>query len=101
MHYGLAAVKREQRAQVLVEAFAKNPERFPNGCPVPRPLPTAVWINPPKTSPVAGEAENTLTPESRTGTIVDPGAFCEADSKVEPLKHPNATIEDSCTAVAQ
>jgi len=101
VHYGLAAAKQERRARVLVEAFAKNPERFPNGCPVPRPLPTAVWINPPKTSPVVGEAENTLTPESRTATIVDPEASCEADSKVEPLKPPNATIEDSCTAVAQ
>ena len=77
VHYGLAAAKREQRARVLVEAFVKNPERFPNGCPVPRPLPTAVWINPPKTSPVVGEVENTLTPESRTRTIVDPGASGE------------------------
>jgi putative transposase len=81
VHYGLAAAKREQRARVLVEAFAKNPERFPNGCPVPRPLPTAVWINPPKTSPVGGEVENTLTPESRTGTIVDPGATVEVATR--------------------
>jgi putative transposase len=81
VHYGLAAAKREQRARVLVEAFAKNPERFPNGCPVPRPLPTAVWINPPKTSPAGGEVENTLTPESRTGTIVDPGATVEVATR--------------------
>ena len=101
VHYGLAAAKQERRARVLVEAFAKNPERFPNGCPLPRPLPTAVWINPPKTSPAVGEVENTLTPESRTATIVDPEASCEAHSKVEPLKPPNTTIEDSCTAVAQ
>ena len=47
VHHGLAAAKRVQRARVLAEAFAQHPERFPNGCPSPRPLPTAVWINPP------------------------------------------------------
>jgi putative transposase len=47
VHYGLAAAKREQRTRVLAGAFARHPERFPNGSPVPRPLPTAVWINPP------------------------------------------------------
>jgi putative transposase len=54
VHYGLAAAKREERAHVLAEAFAKNPERFPNGQPSPRPLPTAVWINPPKPHVDAG-----------------------------------------------
>jgi len=47
VHYGLAEAKWEQRARVLAEAFAQHPERFPNGRPSPRPLPTAVWINPP------------------------------------------------------
>ena len=47
VHSGLAPAKREQRARVLTEAFARHPERFPNGPPQPRPLPTAVWINPP------------------------------------------------------
>ena len=31
---GLAEAKREQRARVLAEAFARHPERFPNGLPV-------------------------------------------------------------------
>ena len=43
----LAAAKREQRARVLADAFAKHPERFPNGLPTPSALPTEVWINPP------------------------------------------------------
>ena len=47
VHYGLAAAKRKQRARVLAEAFVRHPERFPNGRPSPRTLPTAVWINKP------------------------------------------------------
>ena len=47
VHYGLAEAKLDLRAVVLAEAFAQHPERFPNGPPSPRPLPTAVWINPP------------------------------------------------------
>ncbi len=47
VHYGLAEVKRQQRAAVLDAAFRAHPERFPNGPPKPPPLPTAVWINKP------------------------------------------------------
>jgi putative transposase len=54
VHYGLAAVKREQRARVLAEAFARNPERFPNGLPQPKAVPSAVWINPPAKQPGPG-----------------------------------------------
>jgi putative transposase len=101
VHYGLAAAKREQRARVLAEAFAKNPERFPNGCPVPRPLPTAVWINPPKTSIVGEEIENTLTRELDTKSIADPGASCEADPSRDRLQTRTITREEPCIAVAQ
>jgi hypothetical protein len=31
---------------VLAEAFARHPERFRNGRPSPRPLPTAVTLAP-------------------------------------------------------
>lgn len=34
--------------QVLAEAYAARPERFPKGCPKPERLPEAVYINPPK-----------------------------------------------------
>jgi len=54
VHYGLAAAKGKQRARLLAEAFGRHPERFPNGRPSPKPLPTAVWINPPKVPAVAG-----------------------------------------------
>ncbi len=101
VHYGLAAAMREQRARVLAEAFAKNPERFPNGCPVPRSLPTAVWINPPKTSIVGDKIENTMTRESGTKSIVDPGASCEADPSGDRLQTPDLTREEPCIAAAQ
>ena len=55
VHYGLAEAKRDQRAWVLAKAFARHPERFPNGRPSPRPLPTAAWINPPKAHLGGGE----------------------------------------------
>jgi putative transposase len=71
VHFGLAAAKREQRALVLAEAFAKNPERFPNGRPSPRPLPTAVWINPPKVPTVAEEVANPMAQVSCVTSLLD------------------------------
>jgi putative transposase len=101
VHYGLAAAKCAQRARVLAEAFAKHPERFPNGCPVPRPLPTAVWINPPTTSRAGDQAAHTLTRESRGRAIVDPGASCEADPEARTPARPVLTPESLFMAAAQ
>jgi putative transposase len=52
IHYGLAAAKWQQRAEVLHAAYAAHPERFPRGVPLPPPLPTAAWINKPAPVPV-------------------------------------------------
>jgi putative transposase len=101
VHYGLAAAKRDQRALVLAEAFAQHPERFPNGRPSPKPLPTAVWINPPAMLVEVSAGENSVTRESRSIAIVDPGASSKADRGGDPLANPNLTIEDQCMAVAQ
>lgn len=79
VHYGLAAAKREQRAHVLAEAFAQHPERFPNGLPSPRALPSAVWINPPKTHVDSEEVENAVAPESNPITIGALRSSLEAD----------------------
>jgi len=46
-HYGSATRVLEKRADVLKAACAAHPERFVRTNPVPLPLPTAVWINPP------------------------------------------------------
>ena len=79
VHFGLAEAKREKRALVLAEAFAKNPQRFPNGRPLPKPLPTAVWINPPKVPAVAEEVANPMTLDSDAAAIGAARASCDAD----------------------
>jgi len=101
VHYGLAATKREQRARVLSKAFALHPERFPNGRPSPRPLATAVWINPPKMLIGGDEAENTMTSESNPITIGALRSSLEADLEHERPGILNLTPEDFCMAVAQ
>ena len=101
VHYGLAAAKREQRARVLAEAFARHPERFPNGSPMPRPLPTAVWINPPKTQSVGDQAENTMTLESDPPAIEAVRATLDADPGRARLVTPDLILEDLCMAAAQ
>jgi len=101
VHYGLAAAKRERRAEVLAAAFTRHPERFPHGRPQPQALPTAVWINPPAKLTEAAPSESTLTQESHRIAIVDPGASCEADPRVEHLARVNLTSEDLCMTAAQ
>ena len=48
MHFGHAAAIHDTRQTALDAAFAANPHRFKGSRPTPPPLPTAVWINPPK-----------------------------------------------------
>jgi putative transposase len=48
VHYGRAALAREQRGQVLDAAYAAHPERFVRNPPQPPTLPTAAWINRPE-----------------------------------------------------
>jgi len=51
VHRGRAEEVRAARAAVLADAYAAHPERFVRKHPEPPPLPTAVWINPPKEVP--------------------------------------------------
>jgi putative transposase len=101
VHYGLAAAKREHRARVLADAFARHPERFPNGRPQPKAVPTEVWINPPTHRTSCSAGENTMTRRSSEIAIVDPGATCEDDPRVEHLARVNLTSEDRCMTAAQ
>ena len=101
VHYGLAQTKREQRARVLAEAFARHPDRFPNGMPQPKAVPTEVWINPPAKRADLSAGENPVTREASEVAIVDPGASSKADLEAEGLVSPNLTIEDTCMAAAQ
>jgi putative transposase len=49
VHFGRAAQRIADRAQVLAAAHQAHPERFVRGVPTPQPAPTAVWINKPVT----------------------------------------------------
>ena len=55
LHHGLADARRTARAGVLLDAWAKHPERFPHGPPTPATLPTAAWINKPSSSAASAE----------------------------------------------
>ena len=48
VHDGRATELHAARALVLLQAYTAHPERFVNQLPIPPPLPTAAWINPPK-----------------------------------------------------
>ena len=58
MHYGHADRIIAARAQVLTTAHAAHPERFVRKQPVPQPLPTEVWINPPLISGTGNNGAN-------------------------------------------
>ena len=47
LHFGLADEIIARREAVLRAAWAAHPDRFVSGEPKPKPLPEAVWINPP------------------------------------------------------
>jgi len=101
VHFGTAQEKREQRTHVLATAFAQHPERFPNGRPSPRPLPTAVWINPPRVHIADERAANTTTSESNPIAIEALRSSLEADLERTDLESVNLTPEERCIAVAQ
>ena len=47
VHFGSADEVIASRKAVLNKAWTTHPERFVSGQPIPKPLPEAVWINPP------------------------------------------------------
>ncbi len=57
VHTGRAAARHTARGLVLTAAYAAHPERFVKHPPTPAPLPTAVWINPPKPIPATPVAQ--------------------------------------------
>jgi putative transposase len=48
VHYGQAKAVHAARQDVLAQAYQANPERFVRKVPVPSPMPTQTWINPPR-----------------------------------------------------
>lgn len=53
VHHGRAKKAHAARQAVLSAAYATNPERFVRKAPTPPTLPTAAWINKPKSEEVA------------------------------------------------
>ncbi len=53
VHYGKTTQILETRTAALNAAFENHPERFKGKRPTPKPLPEAVWINPPADQPVS------------------------------------------------
>lgn len=49
VHQGRANAMLEKRQAVLRTAYEAHPERFPHGQPTVKPIPDAVYINPPET----------------------------------------------------
>jgi putative transposase len=57
VHYGQAEAVLAKRQLTLEAAWTAHPERFVHGIPKSRPLPEAVWINPPAPSMTGGIAQ--------------------------------------------
>jgi len=62
VHHGVAGAVWDARQEVLRTAFNRNPERFVKGIPSPPELPTAAWINKPKTETHGSKAA--IAPEA-------------------------------------
>ncbi|MCX6023983.1 MAG: IS3 family transposase [Chloroflexi bacterium] len=57
VHTGQAEQVYAARHRVLAAAYTAHPERFVNQAPIPPPLPTAAWINPPAPAPTLKREE--------------------------------------------
>lgn len=101
VHYGLAEAKRLERARVLAEAYAHHPERFPHGWPLPKALPSAVWINPPSSRVSVTRHENAVAPESSEIAIGVVWSSLEANLEQEQSSIPKFSLEDLCVTGAQ
>lgn len=57
VHYGRAPEIIQVRSKTLEAAFEVHPERFKGKLPVPKDMPTAVWINPPNVDVLSNDKE--------------------------------------------
>ena len=77
VHHGQAAAVSAARQQTLDVAYARHPERFVGGRPVPPLVPEAVWINPPRPQQqtlVAAMATGAAVPADEPGSRVSAAA---------------------------
>jgi putative transposase len=76
VYYGRGKPVLEQRHAVLLAAYAKHPERFPNGAPRCPVLAPATYINPPRLpareSPILGASSAGVTNADKLLLVPDP-----------------------------
>ena len=72
VHHGLAQQLLDARQRTLLEAYARNPERFVRRPPQPPALPEAAWINPPEKNSTPRDASRSMivTPDDVRGSTV-------------------------------
>lgn len=80
VHYGKAEEVRERRLAVLRQAYRAHPNRFVRGEPRPRPIPSAVWINPPTSLSIPGGTD----PGRSEPASTDSGRFALQHSEGAP-----------------
>ena len=80
VHYDQAETVRDQRQQVLLEAYTAHPERFVRGQPTLSPLPKEVWINRPQTK---DEKEELDLASQRNGRCGDTANRCAQENATE------------------
>ena len=73
LHFGLADEIMARREAVLRAAWAAHPDRFVSGEPKPKPLPEAVWINPPTPTLTTQEIALQLIPPSVSQPLTGSG----------------------------
>lgn len=86
LHHGLGKARRDARALVMQDAWARHPERFPHGRPTPPALPTEVWINKPSSAAAPAEPADQRTPKG-----------AQAGGAVDAAQMVNAAVEDGIT----
>ena len=86
VHFGLADEIIARREAVLRAAWAAHPDRFVSGEPKPKPLPEAVWINPPTPTLTTQEIALQLIPPS----VSQPLTGSEAGAVIGVLSHEDA-----------
>ena len=74
LHFGLADEIIARREAVLRAAWAAHPDRFVSGEPKPKPLPEAVWINPPTPTLPTQEIALQLIPPSVSQPLTGSGS---------------------------
>jgi len=94
VHFGQAAQLWQHRQTVLQQAYAAHAQRFVKGPPQPPALPTAVWINPPKTEPTCAE------PLPSAGATSEGRGPCQARFETQSSQNAGALLT-GCPQEAQ